>query len=269
MAAGIASVIGIGISITQPAFAAGAPGSLDPTFGTAGQVTTNLGTAATPSDATLQSNGDIVVSGNFGIIRYLPNGTLDTSFGTNGVASTGFTGDTFVGSGLAIEPNGDLLWAGSTNLPNNTSAFAVARFALLRRPRPDIRHRRHGHQPVPQHHGRIGGYRPGAARRQHPRRRQRHRARQRAQQPGHRTWRARPVHPERQAGRHLRHRRDHHVRLEQLECRQHHRDGRRHRREHDRAAGRCRVQLGRGACHLVHTRAHRHQLAWRRGPVPA
>ena len=71
----IASLVSAGI--TQPAFAAAQPaaGSLDPTFGVGGKVLTNLGTGANgqqiqaaPSDAVLQSNGDIVVSGNFGLV---------------------------------------------------------------------------------------------------------------------------------------------------------------------------------------------------------
>lgn len=70
------------------------------------------------SDAALQSNGDIV-SGNFGLVRYLPNGQLDTSFGTSGLAQTGFGA-----AGLAIEPNGDYLAVGETH----SGDFAVARF---------------------------------------------------------------------------------------------------------------------------------------------
>jgi Domain of unknown function (DUF5122) beta-propeller len=92
----IASLVAAGVA--QPAFAAGgAPGTIDTGFGAGGKVLTNLGTGANgrqiqavASDAVLQSNEDIVVSGNFGLVRYLPNGTLDTSFGTGGRVSTSF-----------------------------------------------------------------------------------------------------------------------------------------------------------------------------------
>jgi hypothetical protein len=42
------------------------PGSLDPTFGNGGKVLTPGGGA---TDAILQPNGDIVVSGGFGVAR--------------------------------------------------------------------------------------------------------------------------------------------------------------------------------------------------------
>jgi len=75
-------------------------------------------------DTTLQSNGDIVVSGNFELVRYLPSGKLDTSFGTHGLAPT-------VGSaaGVAVEPNGDYLAVGeattSTSFQGGDGATAV------------------------------------------------------------------------------------------------------------------------------------------------
>jgi uncharacterized delta-60 repeat protein len=107
-----------------------AAGSLDPTFGTGGKVLTDLGDnsagaqiQAVVSDAALQSNGDIVVSGNFGLVRYLSNGKLDTSFGTNGLATT--TGSAV---GLAIEPNGDYLAAGAGTTSSGVSTFEVTRF---------------------------------------------------------------------------------------------------------------------------------------------
>ena len=58
------------ILVKAQAVAASTPGSLDPTFGTGGKVLTDLGIGAgVPSDAVLQANGGIVVSGGFGIAR--------------------------------------------------------------------------------------------------------------------------------------------------------------------------------------------------------
>jgi uncharacterized delta-60 repeat protein len=124
-----ASLASIGLGpVARPAFAAA--GGLDPTFGTGGKVLTDLGDNASGaqinavvSDAALQSNGDIVVSGNFGLVRYLSNGKLDTSFGTNGLATT--TGSA---AGLAIEPNGDYLAVGAGTTSSGVSAFEVTRF---------------------------------------------------------------------------------------------------------------------------------------------
>jgi uncharacterized delta-60 repeat protein len=123
---GIASLVSIGLA--RPALAAA--GGLDPTFGTGGKVLTNLGDNssgaqinAVVSDAALQSNGDIVVSGNFGLVRYLSSGKLDTSFGTKGLATT--TGSA---AGVAIEPNGDYLAVGAGTTSSGVSAFEITRF---------------------------------------------------------------------------------------------------------------------------------------------
>jgi uncharacterized delta-60 repeat protein len=115
------------------AAAAGAPGSLDQTFGNGGKVLTDLGVGGgVASDAVLQSNGDIVVSGGFGLARYLPTGQLDHSFGNGGLASAGFTGDSISGTAVAIQPDGKIIWVGSQSnpdfTPGGTFEFAVARF---------------------------------------------------------------------------------------------------------------------------------------------
>ena len=72
-------------------------GSLDTSFGTGGKVTTSINSGADIAYATvLQSDGKILVSGttnssisgkDFFCIRYNTDGTLDTSFGTNGIAT--------------------------------------------------------------------------------------------------------------------------------------------------------------------------------------
>jgi len=72
-------------------------------------------------DAALQPNGDIVVSGDFGLVRYLPDGKLDTSFGTHGLAPTKFSV-----SGLAIQPDGDTIAVGQSR--GTPGQFEVAVF---------------------------------------------------------------------------------------------------------------------------------------------
>src|SRR6266550_2463262 len=106
------------ILVKAQAAAASTPGSLDPTFGNGGKVLTDLGVGAgVPSDAVLQPNGDIVVSGGFGVARYLPTGKLDTTFGTGGLASTGFVGGES-GTGVALQPDGKIIWVGSQGNPS-------------------------------------------------------------------------------------------------------------------------------------------------------
>ena len=120
------------ILVKAQAAAASTPGSLDPTFGNGGKVLTDLGVGAgVPNDAVLQPNGDIVVSGGFGVARYLPTGKLDTTFGNGGLASTGFVGGES-GTGVALQPDGKIIWVGSQGNPRfpagGTFSFAVARF---------------------------------------------------------------------------------------------------------------------------------------------
>jgi uncharacterized delta-60 repeat protein len=114
------------------ASAAGAPGSLDPTFGNDGIVLASVGTGAVATDAILQSNGDIVVADQYGLVRFLPNGSLDPAFGTDGVASTGFNDLGLGPSGVAIQPNGQIIWVGNTTKPDGVGGeitdFAIARF---------------------------------------------------------------------------------------------------------------------------------------------
>src|SRR6476646_6097202 len=116
------------ILVQAQATADSTPGSLDPTFGNGGKVLTPGGGA---SDAIMQPNGDIVVSTGSGVARFLPTGQLDTAFGSGGTASAGFVGGEG-GTGVALQPDGKIIWVGSQNTPGfpafGTFSFAVARF---------------------------------------------------------------------------------------------------------------------------------------------
>src|ERR1044071_6086577 len=76
-------------------------GTLDKTFGTGGKVQTDFpGLAAVASSIVIQPDGKIVVAGgafplftflgNFELVRYNPNGSLDRSFGDGGIVTTFF-----------------------------------------------------------------------------------------------------------------------------------------------------------------------------------
>jgi uncharacterized delta-60 repeat protein len=116
------------ILVKAQAAAASTPGSLDPTFGNGGIALTPGGGA---TDAIMQPNGDIVVSTGSGVARFLPTGKLDTTFGSGGQASAGFVGGEGL-QGIALQPDGKIIWVGSQNTPGftpfGTFEFAVARF---------------------------------------------------------------------------------------------------------------------------------------------
>jgi len=118
------------LSTGAVASAAAAPGSLDPTFGNAGTVVTNGD--GTPNDAVLQSNGDILVTVDSstagGVLRYLPSGKLDPTFGTDGFASISSSSLILGASGIAVQANGDILvTSGATNASDTVQGIAVER----------------------------------------------------------------------------------------------------------------------------------------------
>jgi len=109
-------------------------GTLDPTFGTGGTVTTRLGVTVTPVAAIEQSNRNIaVVAGigdgfpsvsDFGLLVYSSNGTL---IGRSGVAFGSNPYNNPIAA--AVQPNGDIIVAGtSASVINEAQEFAFARF---------------------------------------------------------------------------------------------------------------------------------------------
>jgi len=114
-------------------------GTLDPTFGTGGRVTTFFGGDGLNGDnaysIAVQTNGKIVVAGittnlddttDFGLARYNSNGALDATFGTGGKVKTTFAN--FDGArAVAIQSDGKIVVAGYT-IVNFAPDFALARY---------------------------------------------------------------------------------------------------------------------------------------------
>lgn len=129
-------------------------GTLDPSFGTVGKVTTDFGGEDRASSVVVQSDGKIIVGGwtrntssystsnyGFAMVRYSTDGSLDTSFGTSGkvikrfdqVVINGFTyTSTEQINGLAVQSDGKLIAVGRYFSTNNnsfpTADIIVARF---------------------------------------------------------------------------------------------------------------------------------------------
>jgi uncharacterized delta-60 repeat protein len=112
-------------------------GALDNTFGTNGITTTDIGTGeANARGLTIQSNGKIVVAGlsfngsdnDFAVARYNIDGTLDNTFGTNGITTTLFTTNQFDEAfDVALQSDGKIVVAGTTDTGGNLD-LAVARY---------------------------------------------------------------------------------------------------------------------------------------------
>jgi uncharacterized delta-60 repeat protein len=65
----------------------------------------------------------------FGIARYLPDGTLDTAFGSGGVVVTRSAQSSFVADALGLQPDGKILIGGmTTELASGTLEAALARY---------------------------------------------------------------------------------------------------------------------------------------------
>ncbi len=100
-------------------------GTLDSSFGTGGQVVTLLPWQAEARAVAVQSDGRIVVAGfsNGGsalatLARYQANGSLDSSFGSGGIATSNFgnTNDIYEAQAVTLQADGKIVVAGSSGL---------------------------------------------------------------------------------------------------------------------------------------------------------
>ncbi len=111
-------------------------GSLDNSFGTNGIVTTSISDSSTDavSDIALQSDGKIVVTGNsqigfesdFAIARYNTDGSLDSSFGSNGKVTTSID-SIDASNGISIQSDGKIVIVG-TSYQSTNPAITVLRY---------------------------------------------------------------------------------------------------------------------------------------------
>ncbi len=111
-------------------------GNLDTTFGTGGKVITNIPDGGELLNTiTLQPDGKILGGGyysstetNFLVVRYNTNGTLDTTFGTNGYTNVDLdNGSGDIAKSIAQQNDGKIILVGDC-YTNGVSYFAIARF---------------------------------------------------------------------------------------------------------------------------------------------
>jgi len=114
-------------------------GKLDQAFGEGGLVITEVGQGADLAQAVVvDDEGRIVVAGSsssadtgidFALVRYLPDGTLDASFGDGGRVVTALGTDTDRALSMVLQADGKIVLGGDTN--RGTSSTGVD-FALCR-----------------------------------------------------------------------------------------------------------------------------------------
>jgi uncharacterized delta-60 repeat protein len=107
-------------------------GMLDVGFGTGGRVSTNLLGTDEGQAVAVQADGAILVVGRrftgsrweVAVVRYLPTGAVDASFGTGGVTIAGDLSASLSGNAVVVQPDGRIVVAGYTG----AGSFLLLRF---------------------------------------------------------------------------------------------------------------------------------------------
>jgi len=107
-------------------------GELDPTFGNSGIIITDINGRRGKMDMVIQDDGKIILVGpsevenshHFTVLRFNKNGSLDKSFGNNGVTKT-IIGDYSEAESVALDINGNIVVAGTTELGNEQFVVAM------------------------------------------------------------------------------------------------------------------------------------------------
>ncbi len=112
-----------------------APGDLDTTFSTDGKVTTDIGTTDAGRAVAIQSDGKIVVAGfaqvsgtyEFAVVRYGTDGTLDSSFSSDGIATIDVSSGHDLAYAIAIQTDGMIVIGGATGVGGANTEFGLVR----------------------------------------------------------------------------------------------------------------------------------------------
>ncbi|MCK4569702.1 MAG: T9SS type A sorting domain-containing protein [Bacteroidales bacterium] len=112
------------------------PGTLDLSFGNNGIILTDVGGVDNGCRASaIQADGKIVLGGfaydgsnnNFSFIRYLPDGTLDNTFGSGGIMTVSFSGSGDELRDIAIQADGKIVAVGYTDSGGSGSKMVLMR----------------------------------------------------------------------------------------------------------------------------------------------
>ncbi|HRH69444.1 MAG TPA: T9SS type A sorting domain-containing protein [Flavobacteriales bacterium] len=111
-------------------------GTLDASFGGTGKVYTNMGTAYDKASAVAILPDDRILvggtvstasNGEAGLAMYLPDGTLDTDFSTDGIQVSAIGSSNEVFNGMAVQPDGGIVLTGVTGTAPDQQII-IARF---------------------------------------------------------------------------------------------------------------------------------------------
>jgi uncharacterized delta-60 repeat protein len=115
-------------------------GIIDNTFGNSGKVITKFGeSSANVSGMAIQKDEKIIIAGyldinhsstSFFIIRYNKNGTLDNTFGTNGIVYTEINKGNDNAADLILQSDGKIVVCGYTFISGLLNDFAIVRYNI-------------------------------------------------------------------------------------------------------------------------------------------
>lgn len=113
-------------------------GSLDISFGDEGVMQTNIIYCDEARAVTLQPDGKIIITGftedelmsikDLALVRYNPDGSLDISFGDDGIVTTDFFNHMDYGFDVVLQPDAKIIVAGSAWTSDENSDIALARY---------------------------------------------------------------------------------------------------------------------------------------------
>jgi uncharacterized delta-60 repeat protein len=118
-------------------FRHGTTGALDPTFGVNGRVVTPIGSFFSSfRGLCFRDDGKILAAGVFSngtsddiaVVRFNTDGSVDTSFGSSGIATNGQLSLVETTEDVAVQPDGKVIVCGSIAQSGTNSDFFVARF---------------------------------------------------------------------------------------------------------------------------------------------
>jgi len=112
------------------------PGDLDRHFAGTGKTTLDIRHSDSAQGIAIDAQGRIVVagstsdatSGDFTVARYMPDGSLDPSFGTDGIVRTDFSGRADRATALDLDSDGRMVVAGMSKGPRGLDYCAMARY---------------------------------------------------------------------------------------------------------------------------------------------
>ncbi|MFN0140088.1 MAG: FG-GAP-like repeat-containing protein [Pyrinomonadaceae bacterium] len=111
-----------------------ANGTLDTTFGSSGITTSTYFSGSDTDKIAIQNDGKIVVSGSnlftvaSGLVhRFNTDGSPDATFGTGGIREIPSPTGTVYPGGLALQPDGKIIFTANTNAPGNNTQLLLTR----------------------------------------------------------------------------------------------------------------------------------------------